>query len=252
MISIWTSNQAWAGYSAAVGAAGGGLDLGAAATSVGEIAKPLAGVIVGFALARVSDWWRTRPNSVIMDVQTRSLYAAHVAGMSRRAWIQCAPDEARVGAYALVVINTMVHNKSADDDAIMRAELVAGNGGRFWAPAMESMVQAFVPVPIKAHGIEPLRFVFELARGDLGDELWSRIETSCFTLQLTTLRGQRPSKKVDLTNSFIKQYVGDPTLPGYSNPPPIRGYTDVRYQDGLFVDQTYFGQRVRFHDHELW
>lgn len=52
------------------------------------------------------------------------------------------------------------------------------------------MVEPFAPVPIKTQGIEPLRLVFELPRDQLGDELWNRVETSRFTLQLTTLRGQ--------------------------------------------------------------
>lgn len=159
-------------------------------------------------------------------------------------WIQSRPEEA---SHVLVVVSAMLHNQSTHDDAIMEAELLAGSADRCRAPAHESMVQEFVPEPIKAHGIESLRLVFELPRDQLGDEQWERIKAASCTLPLTTVRGRRCSKDVDLTNSFLDQQFA-----GKSDAPPIRGYTDVRVQSGTLMDQSFFGSRRRFDEHELW
>ncbi len=133
-------------------------------------------------------------------------------------WIQSPSEQA---SHALIVVNAMVHNRSSHDDAIIEAELVADSGDGYRAPAQESMVQAFLPEPIKAHVIEPLRLVFELPRDRLGDDLWERMTTACFTLEFTTARGRRCSKVIDLTNSFIEQHLGDLNS-SYSQPPPPR------------------------------
>jgi hypothetical protein len=245
MISIWLSHVA----SAARGGAGG-FDVTASLKSAGEVAKPLAGVIIGFALARIADWWRARPNAVIASVRTRSLYAHPVAVMHKNAWIQCAPDH-DWNPHVLVVINAMVHNRGSDDDAVMEAGLIAGDGVQYKAPGKDSMVEAFVPVPLKAHGIASLRMVFELPRLRLGDDLWSRVETSSFTLKLTTLRGQSCIREIDLTDSFMEQHPLPPES-GWPEPPPIRGYTEVRVATGVTGEQTSLGNRRVFQDHELW
>lgn len=243
MISIWMITLVSA---ARTGAGSGSFSLAPTLAAVGEVAKPLAGVVVGFALARVTDMWRARPHLNVVHVQVRSLYAHHFAGMSKRAWAQCGPDT-ELGAHVLVVINAMVNNASTDDDAVMRAEVLVGG---YEAPAQESMVEAFQPVAVKAHGIESVRMVFELPRSQLGDELWAQIQATSVTLRLTTVRRKRYLQNVPLGGSFIEQHFNP--IVNSTTPPPIRGYTEVLVQDGVYHDTTYFGSRRRFNEHELW
>ncbi len=154
-------------------------------------------------------------------------------------------------AAALVVVNVMTHNKSSDDDAILEATLLLGDGVNHTARAKESMVQDFVPVAVKAHGIESLRLVFEIPRSDVGDQFWQRVPTADVKLQLTTLRGQRKSIDIRLADTFMQQFLPGPNL-RMTLPPPIRGYTEVRLQSGVLAEQTYFGTRPKLDDHELW
>lgn len=167
----------------------------------------------------------------------------------RREWTLCDPDFIR--AQALVVLQVMAHNRSSHDDAVWK---VSAELPGCATTAKQSDVEDFLPTAVAAHGVVPLRFVFEIPRDRLAPEVWQNLAKATLKVTLSTIRGKSHEAQVDLDGAFdpLRGVVplddeGKPTR----QTPPIKGYTEVR--SPLRQTQTTFlGPKTIFEDYDLW
>lgn len=235
----------------------------------------LVGVVLGFGLGWVRDWWNSRPRIDVRLGLGRAVYAVFVAMMMKYAWIQRDETSAEPNTALLVLLNVAILNESSDD-ALSTAELVVSGarvaehpssmpasaprveGNVLFAPAMVANERRFLGQNLPAHTLTDVRLVFEIFRRDLTDAAWSRLLDSEPTLSLKTIRGAKAKTEVDLRKTeVIKQPPPpkDAPAPPIYYTPPIKGYErfNERYEVfGTSYEDTYFGKRFIYRDEELW
>jgi hypothetical protein len=253
----------------------GGRGSRASVSDVDVILGSLVGVVLGFGLGWVRDWWNSRPRIDVRVGLVRTVYAVFVAMMMKYAWMQRDETSQEPNTAVLLLLNIAVLNESSDD-AMSTAELIVSGakvaehptsmpasaprieGNVLYAPAMIANERRFLGQNLPAHSLTEVRLVFEIYRRDLTAPAWSTLLDSKPALSITTIRGARAKINVDLRRTeAIKQPPPPkdaPTPPIYFTP-PIKGYErfQERYEAfGTSYEETYFGKRFIYPDAELW
>jgi len=239
------------------------------------IVGSLLGVVLGFGLGWVRDWWGSRPRIDVRVGLVRTVYAVFVAMMMKYAWMQCDETSHEPNTALLVLLNVAVLNESSDD-AVSIAELIVQGakvpeqptsmpasqprveGDVLYVPSMVGNERRFLGQNLSGHSLTDLRLVFEIYRRDLTETAWSTILESQTTLSITTIRGAKGKTNVDLRRTpVLKQPPAskDAAGPPVYFTPPIKGYE--RFQEryevfGSSYEDTYFGKRYIYPTEELW
>jgi hypothetical protein len=156
---------------------------------VDVILGSLIGVVLGFGLGWVRDWWNSRPRIDVRVGLVRTVYAVFVAMMMKYAWMQCDETSQEPNTTLLVLLNIAVLNESGDD-AVSIAELILQgakvaqhpismpasaprvDGNHLYVPAMVANERRFLGQNLLAHSLTDVRLIFEVFRRDLTDTAW--------------------------------------------------------------------------------
>jgi hypothetical protein len=173
----------------------------------------LAGVVVGFLLVVVREWWRERPRLTVKIVGGRCAYASRamqfIGSISPSGpqfgdsvWVQADPSAPKVTL--VLQLDLLWVNTSHIDNAVHGVRLVIHRKAPLVVncPAMQPAegggTEPFSGVSVPANSFTQVRLRFEFPKETFGQfPEWTFDEKTHYTLEATPIRGREKHLRVE-------------------------------------------------------